>query len=141
MADGKRFCGNCGAEVKPTALLCTKCNKPLSSAVQGPADVPVSTRGPVGPPTKAENSEGSPTDTAPLRNGKYRYHTEFVSISEKFLGHTHSGSSSKDITDRFNSLAGQGWELVTMSTVPVVGKVFKSNEERTVTLAVWRLET
>ena len=116
-----RVCSNCGAGVKDNAIMCPKCNTHLGTAIEESVAGPAGTR-----------------EDLPGAGANYRYHTEFVSISEKFMGHTSSGSSASDITDRFNHLAERGWELVSMSPIPVVGKVFKSNEERTLTLAVWR---
>ncbi|MBA2726363.1 MAG: hypothetical protein H0U53_10275 [Actinobacteria bacterium] len=46
----------------------------------------------------------------------------------------------KGIGQRFTELSAQGWEFVRALDVPVVGKVFKSEERRTVAVAVFRKE-
>lgn len=109
-------CAQCGTLNEPQARFCKSCG------------------------TDMQSLQLTPPQGLEPKSVAYVYHTELVSLTEKWLGKTHSGSSSQDITDRFNYLASQGWELVTMSAVPVVGKVFRSNEERTVTVVVWRRE-
>ena len=42
------------------------------------------------------------------------------------------------ITAQLNQPAAQGWELVQIAKVDVVGKVFKSSERRDVAVAVYR---
>jgi len=68
------------------------------------------------------------------------YHTELLSMSEKWVGRTGSGSHTQSghIGQRFTSLSAQGWEFVTTTRVPVVGKVFKADDVRTLTVAIFR---
>lgn len=71
---------------------------------------------------------------------QFEYHAELISVSEKVLGRTGSGShgSVKGISDRFTQLSTLGWEFVDTARVPVVGKVFKADDHRTLTVAIFR---
>jgi hypothetical protein len=73
-------------------------------------------------------------------SGSYVFHTELLSMTEKWMGRT--GSASHDATahiaQRLTQLSAQGWEFVTTTRVPVVGKVFKAEDVRTLTVAIFR---
>jgi Protein of unknown function (DUF2510) len=73
-------------------------------------------------------------------NGPYVYHTELLSVTEKWIGRTGSGSheAAAPIAQRLTELSAQGWEFVTTTRVPVVGKVFKAEDVRTLTVAIFR---
>jgi hypothetical protein len=116
------ICGSCGAAVQGNEITCAKCNTSLGSPVEESVSSGIGIFDP-GPFAAAAG---------------YRYHTEFVDISEELLGPAASGSPSKGITDRFNRMAEHGWELVAMSPIPVVGRMSQDSEGRTATLAVWR---
>ena len=72
----------------------------------------------------------------------YAYHTEPIYFEEKILGRTTVASVDqvKVIGERFTQLSAAGWEFVRTIDVPVVGKVFKSEERRSVAVAVFRQE-
>ncbi len=80
------------------------------------------------PPAFSEQSDG------------FVYHTELISITEQVMFKTGSGKHgrAKHIGDRFTQLSAQGWEFVSTSRVPVVGRVFKADEHRTLTVAIFR---
>ncbi len=69
---------------------------------------------------------------------RYEYKTEGVYLEEKFLGRTSAASDMSPITAQLNQAAAQGWELIQITKVDVVGKVFKSSERRDVAVAVYR---
>ena len=69
---------------------------------------------------------------------RYEYKTEGVYLEEKFLGRTSAVSDMSSITTQLNHAAAQGWKLVQIAKVDVVGKVFKSSERRDVAVAVYR---
>lgn len=89
-------------------------------------------RSPAGPPLSHV--------PAPVGHTAYVYHTEFLSVSEKWVLRTGSGSHSETdrIALRFTELSRQGWEFVGTTRVPVVGKVFKVDDVRTLTVAIFR---
>ncbi|WP_162250316.1 DUF2510 domain-containing protein [Cellulomonas sp. Root485] len=76
----------------------------------------------------------------PPGSSSYVYHTELLSMTEKWIGRTGSGShnSSVHIAQRLTDLSSQGWEFITTTRVPVVGKVFKADDARTLTVAIFR---
>jgi len=69
---------------------------------------------------------------------RYEYRTEGVYLEEKFLGRTSAASDMSSIAAQLNKAAAQGWELLQLAKVDVVGKVFKSSERRDVAVAVYR---
>jgi hypothetical protein len=69
---------------------------------------------------------------------KFEYKTEGVYLEEKFLGRTSAASDMSSIASQLNEAAAQGWELVQIAKIDVVGKVFKSSERRDVAVAVYR---
>lgn len=79
-------------------------------------------------------------DHRPPGHVPYIFHTELLSMTEKWIGRTGSGShdASAHIAQRMTELSAQGWEFVTTTRVPVVGKVFKADDTRTLTVAVYR---
>jgi hypothetical protein len=89
--------------------------------------------------TTADDVQAAPPQAVANHQG-YVYHTELLSMTEKFMGRTGSGSQSAShhIGDRLSELSAQGWEFVTTTRVPVVGKVFKSDDHRTLTVAIFR---
>ena len=70
----------------------------------------------------------------------YHYHTEAVFLEEKTFGRTgaHSTEAIAALSGRFNQLAGEGWELFHIADVNVVGKVFKAEDRRAITVAFFR---
>ena len=72
----------------------------------------------------------------------YAYHTEAVYLEEKTFGRTgaHSTEAITSLSNRFNELSTQGWELFHIADVNVVGKVFKADDRRGVTVAFFRKE-
>ena len=70
----------------------------------------------------------------------YHYHTEAVFLEEKMFGRTgaHSTEAITALSARFNQLAEAGWELFQIADVNVVGKVFKADDRRGVTVAFFR---
>ncbi|HEX6145323.1 MAG TPA: hypothetical protein VF083_01005 [Acidimicrobiia bacterium] len=72
----------------------------------------------------------------------YHYFTESVFLEEKLLGRTgaHSTEAITALANRFNELSAQGWELFHIAEVNVVGKVFKADDRRGVTVAFFRKE-
>ncbi|MBA2725728.1 MAG: hypothetical protein H0U53_07045 [Actinobacteria bacterium] len=72
----------------------------------------------------------------------YAYYIEPLYFEEKVFGRTTVASVEqvKVIGQRFSQLAAQGWEFVRSIDVPVVGKVFKSEERRRVSVALFRKE-
>jgi hypothetical protein len=70
----------------------------------------------------------------------YHYHTEAVFLEEKMFGRTgsHSTEAITALSARFNQLAEEGWELFHIAEVNVVGKVFKAEDRRGVTVAFFR---
>jgi hypothetical protein len=72
----------------------------------------------------------------------YQYHTESVFLEEKLLGRTgaHSTEAITALAARFNQLAAEGWDLFHVAEVNVVGKVFKADDRRGVTVAFFRKE-
>ncbi len=92
-------------------------------------------------PENALVATPNPTESKPSSApGAYVYHTELLSMTEKWMGRT--GSASHDATghiaQRLTQLSAQGWEFVTTTRVPVVGKVFKAEDVRTLTVAIFR---
>lgn len=69
---------------------------------------------------------------------RYEYRTEGVFLEEKLLGRTSAASDTSSIAAQLNKAASQGWELLQIAKVDVVGKVFKSSERRDVAVAVYR---
>lgn len=63
-----------------------------------------------------------------------------VHLGEKFLGKTKvsSGDEIADLAETMNSLGAQGWELVSVTGVNVVGKLRKSAERGDVTVAFFK---
>jgi hypothetical protein len=68
----------------------------------------------------------------------YEYKTEGVFLEEKFLGRTSAASDMSSIASQLNNAAAQGWELIQIAKVDVVGKIFKSSERRDVAIAIYR---
>ncbi len=70
----------------------------------------------------------------------YTYHTEAVFLEEKTFGRTgaHSTEAISALASRFNQLAADGWELFHIADVNVVGKVFRADDRRAVTVAFFR---
>ena len=70
----------------------------------------------------------------------YHYHTEAVFLEEKMFGRTgaHSTEAITALSARYNQLAEAGWELFQIADVNVVGKVFKADDRRGVTVAFFR---
>ena len=70
----------------------------------------------------------------------YAYYTEPLYFEEKVLARTTVASVDqvRTIGQRFTELSAEGWEFVRSIDVPVVGKVFKSEERRSVAVAVFR---
>jgi hypothetical protein len=73
----------------------------------------------------------------------YHYYTEALFLEEKLLGRTgaHSTEAITGLATRFNDLSNQGWELFHIAEVNVVGKIFKADDRRGVTVAFFRKET
>lgn len=76
----------------------------------------------------------------PSGSASYVFHTELLSMTEKWVGRTGSGSqnAAAPIAQRLTELSAQGWEFVSTTRVPVVGKVFKADDARTLTVAIFR---
>jgi hypothetical protein len=72
----------------------------------------------------------------------YHYHTEALFLEEKLLGRTgaHSTEAITGLATRFNDLSNQGWELFHIADVNVVGKIFRADDRRGVTVAFFRKE-
>lgn len=72
----------------------------------------------------------------------FHYHTEAIYLEEKWLGRTgaHSTEEIAALSARFNQMSTAGWELFHISEVAVVGKVFKADDRRSVTVAFYRQE-
>ena len=72
----------------------------------------------------------------------YHYHTESVYLEEKWLGRTgaHSSEEITALSARFNQMSASGWELFHIADVGVVGKLFKADDRRSVTIAFYRRE-
>jgi hypothetical protein len=72
----------------------------------------------------------------------YQFHTEAVFLEEKLLGRTgaHSTEAITALASRFNQLSTEGWDLFHIADVNVVGKVFKADDRRGVTVAFFRKE-
>lgn len=72
----------------------------------------------------------------------YAYRTEAVYLEEKMFGRTgaHSTEAITSLSNRFNELSSRGWELFHIAEVNVVGKVFKTDDRRGVTVAFFRKE-
>lgn len=72
----------------------------------------------------------------------YHYHSEAVFLEEKLLGRTgaHSTDAIAALSTRFNQLSADGWDLFYIADVNVVGKVFKADDRRGVTVAFFRKE-
>ena len=71
----------------------------------------------------------------------YEYWIEPMTIDEKMIGKTSARNISdraKTLEVRFNALAQQGWELVSIGQVDITGKVFKSSEVRDISVAVFK---
>lgn len=69
------------------------------------------------------------------------YWIEPMTVEEKLLGKTSARNISeraKALERRFNQLASEGWELVSIGQVDITGKVRKSAEYRDVSVAVFR---
>lgn len=72
---------------------------------------------------------------------QYEYWIEPMTIDEKVIGKTSARNVSaraKTLEARFNSLAQDGWELVSIGQVDITGKLFKSSEVRDVSVAVFK---
>jgi hypothetical protein len=72
----------------------------------------------------------------------YSYHTEAIFLEEKVFGRTgaHSTEAIIALSARFNQLSAEGWELFHIAEVNVVGKVFRADDRRGVTVAFFRHE-
>ena len=70
----------------------------------------------------------------------YEYKTLGIELSEKFIGKTKvsSGGPIAALAGPLNALGEQGWELVNVNNVPVVGKMFKSRDRRDIAVAFLR---
>jgi hypothetical protein len=70
----------------------------------------------------------------------YQYRTEAVFLEEKMFLRTgaHSTEAIAGLAARFNQLSDEGWELFHVAEVNVVGKVFKADDRRGVTVAFYR---
>jgi hypothetical protein len=70
----------------------------------------------------------------------YRYHTEALFLEDKLLGRTgaHSTNAINALSARLNQLSSEGWELFQIAEVNVVGKIFKAEDRRGVTVAFFR---
>lgn len=84
---------------------------------------------------QGQSSQSLPTDYRP-----YIYHSELLSMTERWVGRTGSGShdATAPIAQRLTELSMMGWEFVTTTRVPVVGKMFKADDVRTLTVALFR---
>jgi len=91
-------------------------------------------------PTRAAQQPPAPSLPGRVGYTPYVYHTELISMTEKWMGRTGSSShnASAAIAQRLTTLSAQGWEFVTTTRVPVVGKVFKADDVRTLTVAIFR---
>lgn len=70
---------------------------------------------------------------------RYEYKTEGVYLEEKMMGRTTAASDSVSVIgDQFNKAAAQGWELMQVAMVDVVGKIRRSAERRDVAVAIYR---
>lgn len=72
---------------------------------------------------------------------RIEYHTELMAVREAWLSRTsvNTQEAAGPLTTRFNELAAAGWDLIAMSPVPVVGKLWASATKRDpMTLAVFR---
>jgi hypothetical protein len=72
----------------------------------------------------------------------FHYHTEAVFLEEKTFGRTgaHSTEAIAGLSTRLNQLASDGWELIQVAEINVVGKIFKADDRRGVTVAFFRRE-
>lgn len=72
----------------------------------------------------------------------YHFHTEAVFLEEKLVGRTgaHSTEAITALSTRFNQLSAEGWDLFHIAEVNVVGKIFKADDRRGVTVAFFRKE-
>jgi hypothetical protein len=72
----------------------------------------------------------------------YQFHTEAVFLEEKLLWRTgaHSTEAIAALASRFTQLSAEGWDLFHVADVNVVGKVFKADDRRRVTVAFFRKE-
>ncbi|MDP9493945.1 MAG: hypothetical protein M3P87_01785 [Actinomycetota bacterium] len=63
-------------------------------------------------------------------------------LEEKLLGRTgaHSTEAITSLSARFNQLSAEGWDLFHIAEVNVVGKIFKADDRRGVTVAFFRRE-
>ena len=72
---------------------------------------------------------------------RYEYRTVAVVVAESWIGwrtDRHTGVIGK-IAAEFDALADDGWEFVTMSPVPIVGKLMRlPKDNRAMTVAVFR---
>lgn len=78
-----------------------------------------------------------------VRDGKgvmrYEYKTEGVYLEEKMIGRTTAASGVVEgIAGQFNKAAAEGWELLQVAMVDVIGKIRKSAERRDVAVAIYR---
>lgn len=70
----------------------------------------------------------------------WEYLTEGVHLGDKFLGRTKVSSSEEigSLADSMNRRGAEGWELVSVAPVIVVGKVMKSADRREITVAFYK---
>lgn len=72
----------------------------------------------------------------------YHFHSEAVFLEDKILGRigAHSTEAITSLSARFNQLSAEGWDLFHIADVNVVGKIFKADDRRAVTVAFFRRE-
>ena len=70
----------------------------------------------------------------------FEHHTEAFAVVENWLGRTTDKSAGRvsQISERLDELARDGWELVSMTPMPVVGSLRRSSERRTLTVGVFK---
>jgi hypothetical protein len=71
---------------------------------------------------------------------RWEYRSEGVHLGDKFMGKTKVSSTVEiaSLAEAMNRLGSEGWELVSVAPVVVVGKVMKSADRREITTAFFK---
>lgn len=93
-------------------------------------------------PGKKGQGATPPPPPAPYTGSatRWEYLTEGVHLGDKFLGKTKVSSATEigSLAESMNRRGAEGWELVSVAPVIVVGKVMKSADRREITVAIYK---